>query len=98
MIRYNAATILFVATIAAAALTQATYVRAATKYDGAWSIVIVTRAGPCNAAYRFSGKSGMELSITAAAVRSISTDASGPAGPPGSGFRAARIMPWGTDG
>lgn len=56
MIRYNAATILFVATIAAAALTQATYVRAATKYDGAWSIVIVTRAGPCNAAYRFSGQ------------------------------------------
>lgn len=56
MIRYNAATILFVATIAAAALTQATYVRAATKYDGAWSIVIVTRAGPCNAAHRFSGQ------------------------------------------
>ncbi len=56
MIRHSAATILFVATIAAAALTQATYVRAATKYDGAWSIVIVTRTGPCNAAYRFSGQ------------------------------------------
>ena len=56
MIRHSAATVLFVATVAAAALTQATYVRAATKYDGAWSIVIATRTGPCNAAYRFSGQ------------------------------------------
>ena len=56
MIRHSTATILFVATMAAAALTQATYVRAATKYDGAWSIVIVTRTGPCSAAYRFSGQ------------------------------------------
>jgi hypothetical protein len=56
MFRHSAAIILFVATIAAAALTQATYVRAATKYDGAWSIVIVTRTGPCSAAYRFSGQ------------------------------------------
>lgn len=56
MIRHTAATILVIATIAAAALTQATYVRAATKYDGAWSIVIVTRTGPCNQAYRFNGQ------------------------------------------
>ena len=52
MIRHTAGTILFVATVAAAALTQATYVRAASKYDGAWSIVIVTRTGPRNQAYR----------------------------------------------
>jgi len=56
MIRHSAATILVVATIAAAALTQATYLRAASKYDGAWSIVITTRTGPCGAAYRFSGQ------------------------------------------
>ena len=56
MIRHSAATILVVATIAAAALTQATYLRAASKYDGAWSIVITTRTGPCSAAYRFSGQ------------------------------------------
>lgn len=48
--------ILLAATIAASALTQATYVRAATKYDGAWSVVIYTRTGPCDAAYRFSGQ------------------------------------------
>ena len=56
MTRHSAATVLFVATIAAAALTQATYLRAASKYDGAWSIVITTRTGPCSAAYRFSGQ------------------------------------------
>jgi hypothetical protein len=56
MIRHSAATILVVATIAAAALTQATYLRAASKYDGAWSIVITTRTGSCSAAYRFSGQ------------------------------------------
>jgi hypothetical protein len=56
MIRHAAGTILFVATVAATALTQATYVRAASKYDGAWSIVIVTRTGPCDQAYRFGGQ------------------------------------------
>jgi hypothetical protein len=56
MIRHSAGAILFVATVAAAALTQATYVRAATKYDGAWSIVIVTSTGPCDHSYRFSGQ------------------------------------------
>jgi hypothetical protein len=55
MIR-NAAGVLLAATVAASALTQATYVRAATKYDGAWSVVIYTRTGPCDAAYRFSGQ------------------------------------------
>jgi hypothetical protein len=44
------------AAVAASAVTQATYVRAATKYDGAWSVAIYTRSGPCDAAYRFSGQ------------------------------------------
>jgi hypothetical protein len=56
MIRNKAATILLTATVIAAALTQATYVRAATKFDGNWSVVVVTRNGPCDAAYRFSGQ------------------------------------------
>jgi hypothetical protein len=56
MIRNTAATILLTATVTAAALTQATYVRAATKFDGNWSMVVVTRSGPCDAAYRFSGQ------------------------------------------
>jgi hypothetical protein len=52
----NIGAIVLAATVAASALTQATYVRAATKYDGAWSVVIYTRSGPCDAAYRFSGQ------------------------------------------
>jgi len=56
MIRHSAATILVVATIAAAALTQATDLGAASKYDGAWSIVFHTRTGPCEPASRFGGQ------------------------------------------
>jgi hypothetical protein len=56
MIRNTATTILLAATVTAAALTQATYVRAATKFDGSWSVVVYTRSGPCDAAYRFSGQ------------------------------------------
>jgi len=56
MIRNTAGSILLAATVAAAALTQATYVRAAGKFDGNWSVVVYTRSGPCDAAYRFSGQ------------------------------------------
>jgi len=56
MIRNTAGTILLAATVAAAALTQATYVGAAGKFDGNWSVVVYTRSGPCDAAYRFSGQ------------------------------------------
>ncbi|MGO9047844.1 MAG: hypothetical protein ACLQFW_13320 [Xanthobacteraceae bacterium] len=56
MIRNTAGTILLAATVTAAALTQATYVSAASKYDGNWSVVVYTRSGPCDAAYRFSGQ------------------------------------------
>jgi hypothetical protein len=56
MIRNTSGTILLAATVTAAALTQATYVRAASKFDGNWSVVVVTRSGPCDAAYRFSGQ------------------------------------------
>jgi hypothetical protein len=56
MIRNNAGAVLLAATVAAAALTQATYVRAATKYDGNWSVVVITKSGPCDASYRFSGQ------------------------------------------
>src|ERR1700753_104000 len=56
MIRNTASTILLAATVTAAAGTQATYVRAATKFDGNWSVVVYTRSGPCDPAYRFSGQ------------------------------------------
>jgi hypothetical protein len=56
MIRNTAGTILLAATVTASALTQATYVRAAGKFDGNWSVVVYTRSGPCDAAYRFSGQ------------------------------------------
>jgi hypothetical protein len=56
MIRNTAGAILLAATVAAGALTQATYVRAATKYDGNWSVVVITTSGPCDASYRFSGQ------------------------------------------
>jgi hypothetical protein len=54
--RNTAGTILLAATVTAAALTQATYVRAAGKFDGNWSVVVYTRSGPCDAAYRFAGQ------------------------------------------
>jgi hypothetical protein len=56
MIRNTAGAVLLAATVTAAALTQATYVRAATKYDGNWSLVVVTRSGSCDPSYRFSGQ------------------------------------------
>ena len=56
MMRTTAGTILLAATVTAAALTQATYVRAAGKFDGNWSVVVYAKSGPCDAAYRFSGQ------------------------------------------
>jgi hypothetical protein len=56
MIRNTTMTILLAATVTAAALTQATYVLAATKFDGSWSVVVYTRSGPCDASYRFAGQ------------------------------------------
>ena len=56
MMRNTTSTILLAATIAAAILTQATYVRAATKFDGNWSLVAYTRSGPCDASYRLAGQ------------------------------------------
>ena len=56
MIHNTTSTILLAATVAAAILTQATYVRAATKFDGNWSLVVYTRSGPCDASYRFAGQ------------------------------------------
>jgi hypothetical protein len=56
MIRGTAAAILLVATFATAMLVPATHARAASRYDGAWSLVIYTRSGPCDQSYRFSGQ------------------------------------------
>jgi hypothetical protein len=55
MIR-STSTVLLAATVTAAVLTQATYVRAATKFDGNWSLVVYTRSGPCDASYRLAGQ------------------------------------------
>jgi hypothetical protein len=59
MIRNTAGTILLAATVTAAALTQATYVRAASKFDGNWSVVVYTRSGPCQ---RFGLRGGIRPS------------------------------------
>jgi hypothetical protein len=32
------------------------FVRASSKYDGAWSVVIYTASGPCDPSYRISGE------------------------------------------
>ena len=56
MIRITASTILLAGAVAAAVLTQATYVRAATNFDGNWSLVVYTKSGPCDASYRFAGQ------------------------------------------
>ena len=37
-------------------LTPPTQLRAGSKFDGAWSLVVMTKRGPCDAAYRFSGQ------------------------------------------
>jgi hypothetical protein len=34
-------------------VVPASYANAATKFDGAWSVLIITRAGPCDQSYRF---------------------------------------------
>lgn len=44
------------ALIGASVLAQPTQVRAGSKFDGAWSLVVMTTTGPCDAAYRFSGQ------------------------------------------
>jgi hypothetical protein len=44
------------AILVAAALTSTTGADAGNKFDGAWSVVVYTKKGPCDAAYRFSGQ------------------------------------------
>jgi hypothetical protein len=56
MIRNTATAILFAATLAASALLPATDGRAGSKFDGPWSVVILTTKGACDASYRFSGQ------------------------------------------
>ncbi len=56
MIRNTAASIVLAASVTVAALTPATEVLAATKFDGSWSVVVFTRNGPCDPAYRLSGQ------------------------------------------
>lgn len=56
MIRNITGAMLLAATLAAAALMPASLARAASRYDGAWSLVIYTRSGPCDQPYRFSGQ------------------------------------------
>ncbi|HUZ33799.1 MAG TPA: hypothetical protein VMV19_17095 [Xanthobacteraceae bacterium] len=56
MIHNKAGAILLASTLAAAAQSQVTCAHAAGRYDGTWSMVVFTRTGPCDAAYRFSGQ------------------------------------------
>jgi hypothetical protein len=56
MIRNSAGALLLATALTAAVLSQATCAHAGGKYDGTWSMVVYTRTGPCDAAYRFSGQ------------------------------------------
>jgi len=63
--------IAFVGTLAASALLSLTDVRAGGKFDGPWSVVILTTAGKCDASYRISGQivnSGIYYSYGSLAV------------------------------
>src|SRR5262249_60310561 len=81
MMRNTTSTILLAATVAAAILTQATYVRAATKFDGNWSLVVYTRSGPCDASYRLAG----QIVNRAAGYGGGRRAGYGPGPPPGAG-------------
>jgi hypothetical protein len=52
----NTRTFLFAAIFAASALTQPTDGRAATAFDGPWSVVVYTLVGQCDPSARFSGQ------------------------------------------
>jgi hypothetical protein len=56
MMRNSAIAVLLAATLAAPAVAQAGDARASNKYDGPWSVVVMTLRGPCDASYRFSGQ------------------------------------------
>jgi hypothetical protein len=56
MIRKTALALLVATTFAVLALTQASVVRATTKFDGQWSVVVYTSSGPCDPSYRLSGQ------------------------------------------
>jgi hypothetical protein len=56
MFSKTAVTHLVAATIAATALLPVPYGRAATRFDGAWSVVVLTTSGRCDPSYRFSGQ------------------------------------------
>jgi hypothetical protein len=90
------------AALAGSASAFAPTASAATKFDGAWSVLIVTRAGPCDPSYRFGGQiingiiyytGGGPVSLTGrvAASGAISvTVSSGPNHAVGSGRLTAR--------
>jgi hypothetical protein len=54
--RSIATAIAFVGTLAASALLPPTDVRAGGKFDGPWSVVVLTTKGKCDPSYRFSGQ------------------------------------------
>jgi hypothetical protein len=56
MIRKTAGAFAVVALLTVSALVAATAGRAATKFDGQWSVVVYTASGPCDPSYRFSGQ------------------------------------------
>ena len=97
MIRNTATTVLLTATITAAALTQATYVRAASRYDGNWSVVVYTRSGPCDPAYRFSGQIINGAIAYGGGSGSISPDGSIRTARPICGFPAGELTQWRPD-
>jgi hypothetical protein len=56
MIRSTAGVFLLAAILTVSAWLPATVVRAGSKYDGQWSVVVYTSSGRCDPSYRFSGQ------------------------------------------
>jgi hypothetical protein len=56
MIGKFARTFILVAAFAAPVIAPASFASAATRFDGAWSVLIITQAGPCDQSYRFRGQ------------------------------------------
>ena len=56
MIRYAVGATALIAAMVGAALAGAVDARAASRFDGSWSLAVYTRYGPCDQSYRFSGR------------------------------------------
>jgi hypothetical protein len=56
MNRNSTKAIILTAMLVASVFMPTTQTRAGTPFDGAWSVVVMTTAGSCDASFRFSGQ------------------------------------------